>query len=49
MKLMTPSFQPQADWFQVDASENNNSDHFVATELLNGSLAMLGFLIGLLT
>ena len=46
---MNPSSQPKTDWFQVDASENNNSGHFVAAELLNGRLAMLGFLIGLLT
>lgn len=46
---MNPSSQSQADWLQVDASENNDSGYFVAAELLNGRLAMLGFLIGLLT
>ena len=46
---MNSSSQSQADWFQADTSEKSGSGNFVAAELLNGRLAMLGFLIGLLT
>ena len=46
---MNSSSQSQADWFQDDASEKSSSGHFVRAELLNGRLAMLGFVIGLLT
>ena len=46
---MDSSSQSQAVWFQDDASEKNGSSQFVAAELLNGRLAMLGFAIGLLT
>ena len=46
---MNSSTQSQVDWFQDDASEKPSSGHFVAAELLNGRLAMLGFVIGLLT
>ncbi|MDP7995144.1 MAG: chlorophyll a/b-binding protein [Synechococcus sp. SP2 MAG] len=46
---MNSSSQSQADWFQADTSEKSGSGNFVAAELLNGRLAMLGFVIGLLT
>ena len=46
---MNSSSQPQADWFQSDAIEKSRSGYFVGAELLNGRLAMLGFVIGLLT
>ena len=46
---MDSSSQSQPVWFQDDASEKNGSRQFVAAELLNGRLAMLGFAIGLLT
>lgn len=46
---MESSSQPQAVWFQDDVSEKNSSKQYVAAELLNGRLAMLGFAIGLLT
>ena len=45
---MNSSSQSQADWFQADTSEKSGSGNFVAAELLNGRLAMLGFVIGLL-
>lgn len=41
--------QSQGDWFQSGSSEQGKSGRFAAAELLNGRLAMLGFLIGLLT
>ena len=46
---MNSSSQPQADWFQSDTIEKSRSGYFVGAELLNGRLAMLGFVIGLLT
>ncbi|NCG16632.1 MAG: high light inducible protein [Synechococcales cyanobacterium H12SWP_bin.12] len=46
---MDSSSQSQAVWFQDDASDKNSPRQFVAAELLNGRLAMLGFAIGLLT
>ena len=48
---MDSSSQSQAVWFQDDASEKSSSGHFVGVEaeLLNGRLAMLGFVIGLFT
>ena len=46
---MNSTSQSQGDWFQEEASDQSNSGRFVAAELLNGRLAMLGFVIGLLT
>ena len=41
--------QSQKDWFQNGSSEQSKSGRFVAAELLNGRLAMLGIVIGVLT
>jgi F0F1-type ATP synthase assembly protein I len=41
--------QSQEDWFQNGSSEQGKSGRFVAAELLNGRLAMLGIVIGVLT
>ena len=46
---MGSSSQSQDDWFQEASSEQTKSGRFAAAELLNGRLAMLGFVIGLLT
>ena len=46
---MSSSTQPQDYWIAEGASVQSQSDHFDAAELLNGRLAMLGFVIGLLT
>ena len=37
------------DWFQREAPEHSMPGRFIAAERLNGRLAMLGFVIGLLT
>ena len=41
--------QSQGNWFKDDASAQSKSERLVAAELLNGRLAMLGFVIGLFT
>jgi F0F1-type ATP synthase assembly protein I len=41
--------QSQEDWFQNGSSEQGKSGRFVAAELLNGRIAMLGIVIGVLT
>ncbi len=46
---MSSSPQSQDQWIAEGASALSQSDRFAAAELLNGRLAMLGFLIGLLT
>ncbi len=46
---MDSTSQSRSDWFQEEASGQSKSGRFVAAELLNGRLAMLGFAIGLLT
>ena len=46
---MNSSAQSQGDWFKDDASAQSKSERLVAAELLNGRLAMLGFVIGLFT
>ena len=43
---MNSSAQSQGDWFKDDASGQSKSERLVAAELLNGRLAMLGFVIG---
>ena len=43
----TPSSQDQ--WFQDAAASQIKSERLSRAELLNGRVAMLGFLIGLLT
>ncbi len=46
---MDSTSQSQSDWFQEEASEQSKSGRFAVAERLNGRLAMLGFVIGLLT
>ena len=44
----TPS-QARDDWYQQAAKAQIQSERLTRAELLNGRVAMLGFLIGLLT
>ena len=44
----TPS-QARDDWYQEAAKAQIQSERLTRAELLNGRVAMLGFLIGLLT
>ena len=46
---MNSSAGTRDDWFQATASEQIKSQRLSAAELLNGRVAMLGFVIGLLT
>ena len=46
---MSSSTQSQDQWIADGASAQSQPDRFAAAELLNGRLAMLGFVIGLLT
>ncbi len=46
---MNSSACSQDDWFQNTASEQIKSERLSAAELLNGRVAMIGFVIGLLT
>ena len=46
---MSSSTQSQDQWIAEGASAQSQSAPFAAAELLNGRLAMLGFVIGLLT
>ena len=45
---MDSTSQSRDDWFQGEA-EQSMPGRFIAAERLNGRLAMLGFVIGLLT
>ena len=43
------SSTPNDDWFQSAAAAQIRSERFERAELLNGRVAMMGFLVGVLT
>ena len=46
---MDSASSSQDQWFQQAAAEQINSERMTRAELLNGRVAMLGFVIGVLT
>ena len=48
-KLMDSVTQAKDDWFQEAAASQIKVERMIRVELLNGRVAMLGFVIGVLT
>ena len=48
-KLMDSVTQAKDDWFQEAAASQIKGERMIRVELLNGRVAMLGFVIGVLT
>ena len=46
---MMASSTPNDDWFQIAAAAQIRSELFERAELLNGRVAMIGFVVGVLT
>tara|TARA_B100001063_G_scaffold102394_1_gene95602 strand:- start:887 stop:1084 length:198 start_codon:yes stop_codon:yes gene_type:complete len=47
--MVKPPSQVREDWYQDAAKAQIQTEQMTRAEMLNGRLAMLGFLIGLLT